>query len=155
MLIYWRFDIENYMWKAQVCLITSIWMNWMKLTYLYMTDHMQNINIIPKFIIINSIPRFISTCCFQSLWAHPTTQTWNDWINLLVLLIPYHMLTTNFITQLIIEIKLTHYSASLWECPGVSGDTHLKQPTNNCCFHGPLFTCKNPTSYLQFICEIF
>ena len=50
------------------------------------------------------------TCCFESLWASLTTSTWNDWINVWLLFLPHHMQKTNLITQLILEIKLTHYS---------------------------------------------
>ena len=39
------------------------------------------------------------TCGFESLWGHLSTSTWNDWINLLLLLISYHMQKTNFITH--------------------------------------------------------
>ena len=44
------------------------------------------------------MPRFILNCCFESLWVRLTTGTLNDWIQSLLLLIPYHMLKTNFIT---------------------------------------------------------
>ena len=68
------------------------------------------------------------TCCFESLWACLTIFTWNDWINVWLLLLPHHMQKTNFITQLILEIKLTHYSGHIlavsclrcshrWDCP--------------------------------------
>ena len=80
------------------------------------------------------MPRFILTCCFESLWARLTTGTWNDWANFLLLLIPYHMLKTNFIIQLILEIKLPYYILSLWLCPGMPDHTHLEQPNNICCF---------------------
>ena len=53
------------------------------------------------------------TCCFESLWTRLATSTWNDWINVILLLLPYHMQKTNFITQLILEIKLTHYLLAL------------------------------------------
>ena len=56
---------------------------------------------------------------------------------------------TNFITQLILDIKLNHYLLSFWEFWGMSDHTHLKQPTNICCFHGPLVTSKNSASYLN------
>ena len=39
------------------------------------------------------------TCCFESLWACLTTSTWNNWLNLL--LYPYHMQKTNFVSQLL------------------------------------------------------
>ena len=48
------------------------------------------------------------------------------------------MLETNFITQLILEIELTHYLSSLKACSDILDHTNLKQPTNICCFHGPL-----------------
>ena len=35
------------------------------------------------------------------------------------------MQKTNFITDLIVEIKLTHYLLSLWACPGMSDHTNL------------------------------
>ena len=78
------------------------------------------------------------TCCFESLWRHLSTSTCNDWINLLLLLISYHMQKTNSITQLILEIKLTQYLSSLWACSDMPDHIHLKRPTNICCFHGPL-----------------
>ena len=110
---------------------------------------MQKINFISNFILISFMPRFIVTCCFESFWAHLTTPTWNDWINVLLLLIPYHMQKTSFITQLILEIKLTHYLSSVWANPGMLDHTLLRQPTNICCFHGPLFRPKNSTSYFN------
>ena len=90
--------------------------------------------------------------CLKSLWACLTIPIWNDWKKLLLLLILYHMQKTNFITQLILKIKLPHYSASLWACPGMPDHTHLKQPTNICCFHGLQITSKNSAStYLWHI----
>ena len=44
----------------------------------------------------------------------------------------------NFITQLILKAKLTDYLSSLWTYSGMPDYTHLKQPTNICCIHGPL-----------------
>ena len=89
----------------------------------------------------------ILTRCFKSLWAYLTIPTWDDWKKKkLLLLILYHMQKTNFITQLILKIKLTHYLSSLWACPTMSYHAHLKQPTNICCFHGPLVISKNSTS---------
>ena len=62
------------------------------------------------------------------------------------------MQKTNFITQRILKIKLTHYSSSLWACPDMPDHTHLKQPTNICCFHGLQITSKNSAStYLWHI----
>ena len=110
---------------------------------------MQKINFMPRFILINSIPRFILTCCFESLWTRLTTPTWNDSINLLLLLIPYQMRKTNFITQLILDIKVTHYLSSLWACLDMPDYIYLKQPTNVCCFYGTLVTSKNSSSYLN------
>ena len=43
------------------------------------------------------------------------------------------MLKANFITQLILEIKLVYYILSLWSYPGMSDHTHLKQLNNVCC----------------------
>ena len=60
----------------------------------------KKINFILKFILINFIPSFIQACCFETLWAHLTAATGNDWIKLLHLLIPYHMQKTNFIIQI-------------------------------------------------------
>ena len=37
----------------------------------------------------------------------------------------------------------------LWACPAMPNNTYLKQPSNICCFHGPLVTCKNSNSYLN------
>ena len=53
------------------------------------------------------------TYCFESLWAHLTTSTMNDLINVWLLLLPHHMQKTNFITQVILEIKLAHYSGHI------------------------------------------
>ena len=53
------------------------------------------------------------TCCFESLWACMTPSIWNNWINVWLLLLPHHMQKTNFITQLILEIKLAHYSGHI------------------------------------------
>ena len=82
--------------------------------------------------------------------------TWNisehfhlKWLKVLLLLLPYHMQKTNFITQLILEIKLTHYLLSLWACSGMPEHTHLKQLTNTYCFLGPLSISKNSTLYLK------
>ena len=69
--------------------------------------------------------------------------------NLLLLLILYHIQETNFITQLILEIKLTHYLSPLCACPGMHYHTHLKQPTNVFWFHGSLVTFRILTSYLN------
>ena len=101
---------------------------------------MQNINFILRFIII---------CCFELLWTHLSTLTWNDRINLLLLLISYHMQKTNFITQLILETWLTHHLLSLWAWPSIPDNTQLKQLTHICCFREPLVTSKNLTSYLS------
>ena len=51
--------------------------------------------------------------CFESPWACLTTATWNDWINVWLLLLPPHIQKTNFIAQLILEIKLAHYSGHI------------------------------------------
>ena len=69
--------------------------------------------------------------------------TWDhsNWINLLLTLISYHLQKANFITQIILEIKLTHkYLSSLSACPGIPDHTYVKQETNICCFHGSLVT---------------
>ena len=106
-------------------------------------------NFIIKFILVNFKPRFILTCCFESLRAYLITTTWNYWINLLLLLIPYHTQKANFIIQHILEIRLNQCFSSLWACSGIPDYTHLKSPTIICYFHGPLFTAKNSTSYLN------
>ena len=89
------------------------------------------------------------TYSFESLWACLTTSTSNNWLNLPPLLIPYHMQKTNFITQLILGIKMTHYLLLLWACCYVNSRylIHLKQPTNISCFHRPLVISKNSTWY--------
>ena len=110
---------------------------------------MRKVNFVPKFILINFIARFILTCCFESIWGRLTTSTWSDWMNLLLLLIPSHMQKTNFITQLILEIKLAHYLSSLWLSPGMPDHTHLRQPINICYFRGPLVRSENSSSYLN------
>ena len=81
---------------------------------------------------------------YGHLLPHPL-----KWLNRLLLLIPYHMRKTNFITQLILKIKQTHCSSSLWTCLSMLNYTHLKQPTNVCCFHGPLITSKTSSSHLK------
>ena len=86
----------------------------------------KNLHTNSKFFLINFTPMFILTCCFKSLWACLTIPTWNDWKKLLLLLILYHMQKTNFITQLILKIKLTRYSSLLWACPAMPGHTHLR-----------------------------
>ena len=65
------------------------------------------------------------TCCFESLWSRLTTSTWNGWINILLLLLPYHKQKTNFITRLILASILTHYLLSLWAYSGMPDHTHL------------------------------
>ena len=55
-------------------------------------------NFILKFILIRFKSRFILTKCFDSIWAPLTAPTWIGWKSLLLLLIPYHMQKTNFIT---------------------------------------------------------
>ena len=72
------------------------------------------------------------------------------WLIVLLLLLPYHMQKTNFITQLILEIKLSHYLLSLWACSDMPEHTLLKQPNNVKCFFGPLIITKNSTSYVKF-----
>ena len=120
-----------------------------------MPNHMQKIKLISKFILIIFIPKSILTGCFESLRAILTTPTWNDWINLLLRLIPYHMRKTNFIIQSIPEIKLTNYLSSLWASPGMPDDTHMRQPTNICYFHGPPVRSKNSASYLNLLVRYF
>ena len=46
---------------------------------------------------------------------------------------------------------MTHYLLLLWACCYIDFHyhTHLKQRTNICCFHRPLFISKNSTSYLN------
>ena len=85
---------------------------------------------------ILEIPTVIACFC----WSLPICKIWitfgtSDhfhlkWLKVLFLFLPYHMQKTNFITQLILEIKLTHYLLSLWACSGIPEHTHLKQPTN-------------------------
>ena len=123
--------------------------------FLFLRFFFQKKNFITKFILINFIPRFILTCCFESFWVHTKTPPWNDWTNLLLQLIPNHMQETNFITQLILGIKLNDYSLSFWARRGMSDPTHFKQPTNICCFHRPLFTSKNSASYLNLFVSLW
>ena len=91
-------------WKAKVCLITSVWMDRQIDVFTYTKTQ--------ELISINFIAKFILNCCFESLWAPLITSTWNNWMNLLLSLIPFHMRKTNFVTQLILEIKFTHYMPS-------------------------------------------
>ena len=92
----------------------------------------------------------ILTCCFQPLWTHLTTSTWDDWKCYFYCFLTACKKLTLFITQLILEIKLTHYLLSLWACSGMPEHTHLKQPTNTRCFLGPLIISKNSTLCLNF-----
>ena len=61
------------------------------------------------------------------------------------------MQKTNFITQLILEIKITYYLLLLWAYFYIDFcyRTHLKQQINICCFHRPLVISRNLTSYLN------
>ena len=108
----------------------------------------------PKIILINFIPMFILTCCFESLWARVTPATWNDWINLLLLLIPYHLRETNFMTQLILEIKL----ATIYHHFG-HVKVYLTIPTwSNQSIFVALWTSSHIQKFNfipQLICEIF
>ena len=67
--------------------------------------------------------------------------------------VSYDYKKNNFITQLILEIKLTHYFSELWACPDMSDHTHLKQTTNICCFYGTLVTSKNSTKYFYLFVQ--
>ena len=120
--------------------------------YLCTPSNIQKISFTLMFILINVIRKFILIYYFELLWTRLTTSTWDDWINLSLLLIPYQK--TDFITQPILEIKLTHFSSSLWTCPGMPEHTHWKQPTNICCFYGILAASKNSTSNLNVFCDI-
>ena len=62
---------------------------------------------------------------FEHIWPLPLEINW-----VLLLLLPYHMQKTNFITPLVLEIKLTHYLLPIWACSGMPEHTHWKQPTN-------------------------
>ena len=85
---------------------------------------------------ILEIPTVIACNC----WSLPICKIWITldlfdhfhlkWLKVLLLFLPYHMQKTNFITQLILEIKLTHYLLSLWyiySCHVVTSnfDVHL------------------------------
>ena len=58
------------------------------------------------------IPPATAFFCWNLPYVKKTTSTWNDWINVWFLLLPHHMQKTNFI-QLILEIKLSHYSGHI------------------------------------------
>ena len=64
------------------------------------------------------------------------------------------MQKVNFISQLILEIRLTHHLSSLWICPGMPDRTYLKQPIKICCFYGCVVASKNSNSYLNFLWDI-
>ena len=66
------------------------------------------------------------TCSFESVWIRLTSFTWSDLINVYLCCF-FAMQKTNFITQLIFEIKLTHYLLSIWACSGVPGHTWSSQ----------------------------
>ena len=51
--------------------------------------------------------------------------------------------------QFILEIRLDYYLSLLWACSGMPKQTHLKQPNNISCFHGPLVISINSTSRLN------
>ena len=132
-------------------------MNELNQTYLCticLTTCKTKIQFQPKFLLINFIPMFILTYCFELLWAGVTTSTWNDWTNLLLLLIPYHLRKTNFITQLILEIKL----ATIYHHFG-HVKIYLTIPTWS---NQPIFVALWTSSHVQkfnfipqLICEIF
>lgn len=73
------------------------WTNTSRCTYVYLTTSKKS----------------TSSHCFESLWPYFTKTTWNNWINLLLLQFPNHRQKTNFLTQLILEIKLT-----IWQHAG-------------------------------------
>ena len=75
----------------------SEWTESNRFIFVYLTT-CKKINFISKFILINLITKFILTCCFESLLTPLTTPSWKDWMNLLLLLIPYHMQKFNLIT---------------------------------------------------------
>ena len=89
------------------------------------------------------------TCCFESLWSRLTTSTWNGWINILLLLLPYHKQKTNFITRLILASILTHYFVVTLGIFRHAWPHPPEQPTNIKCFLGPLVISKNSTSQLK------
>ena len=99
-------------------------------------NHMQNINSIPTVIFSNQLHIYLHL----GMSNHTHLKRLKKYLLLLIL---YHMQKTNYITQLILKIKLTNYLSSLWACSGMTDHTHLKQPTN---IHGPLATSKNSTS---------
>ena len=82
------------------------------------------------------------TCCFESLWAHLTTSTWNDWINVWLLLLPHHIQKTNFITQVILRA----YS-SCFMCAIVA---HMRLPFFKI-FSNFVHLCQN----VQIFCSFF
>ena len=88
-------------------------------------------------ILISFIPMFILTC-FELILVRLTTATWNDRINLLLLLTPYHMQKNR--TSFIFVINL---GMSAWPHP-------LKATIKYLLLYGPLVTSKNSTSYLNF-----
>ena len=80
MLLNVKRHIGNYSWLAKVCLTTLIWIDQIKYTYLWIPNHMQNINSIPWLILEIKL-----AYSFESLLACQvclTTTTWNDWRNL-------------------------------------------------------------------------
>ena len=106
-------------------------------------------NFIPKFILIKFMPRMNLTCCFESFWAHQKTPTWIDWTSLLLELIPYHMQESNFITQVILDMKLTHYLLSFEHVEACLTTPTLSSQLIFVAFVEPLVTSKNSTSYLN------
>ena len=77
-----------------------------------MPNHIQKIKFITMFTFEIQLTR-----CFQSLQAYLTTPTWNSRKKFNF----YGSLTkcrtiNNFMAQLILDIKLTHYLPQLWEC---------------------------------------
>ena len=85
---------------------------------------------------ILEIPTVIACFC----WSLPIRKIWitldtSDhfhlkWLKVLLLFLPYHMQKTNFITQLLLKIKLTHSLLPLWTFSDILEHTHLKQRTN-------------------------
>ena len=87
------------------------------------------------------------TCCLEFLWSRLTTSTWNGWINILLLLLPYHIQKTKNSTHSCVNSDLLFVVTlgifrHAWPRPP-------EQPTNIKCFLGPLVISKNSTSQLK------
>lgn len=124
MLLNVKRHIGNYLWLAKVCLTTLIWIDQIKYTYLWIPNHMQNINSIPWLILEIKL-----AYSFESLLACQvclTTTTWNDWIKFQLLSLLNPVQKNNFITHFFLRSSWI----TIWHHFG-HDQTYLTTPTWN------------------------